>query len=252
MNENKEIFEDLWDEKALTYLKNSAGSNWMKYLLSLVLREINTGEIKTAVDMGCGLGYKTAQLAEYFKFSKVLGCDFSSSAISIAQNHWKNIQNLTFSTRDITSNDMHESYDLLCAFDVLEHIENWRAMVDKIIALAKKYIIFSFPTGRMRKYESKIGHFRNFKKDEVEDYMQSKGLVTVKAVYAGFPFYSPIIRELENIFWNENKPITRQEMNMVNKFIHRIWYILFRYFSSIKTGDNTLCLFRKKLSEDNQ
>ena len=192
MNENKDIYDNLWGEEALIYLQNSAGSNWMKYLLSLILSEIDPGEVKSVVDIGCGVGLKTVQLAEYFKLAEVHGCDFSRSGISIAQNYWKSVPNLTFSTNDITEN-MQVTYDMVCAFDVLEHIENWKAMADKIIALANKYVLFSFPTGRMRKYESKIGHFRNFKKNEVEDYMQSKGLVTIRAIYAGFPFWSPII-----------------------------------------------------------
>jgi len=251
MNENKEIFDELWGEESLVYLQNSAGATWMKYLLSLLLREINPEEIKTVVDMGCGVGLKTIQLAEYFKFANVHGCDLSSSGISVAQNYFKgHVPNLTFSTKDITEN-IQETYDLICVIDVLEHIEDWKAMVDKVIALANKYILFSFPTGRMRKYESKIGHFRNFKKNEIEDYMQSKGLVTIRAIYAGFPFWSPIMRDMINIFYDENKPITKQKMTMLNKLLHKIWYVLFRYFSSTRIGDNTLCLFKKELSSEN-
>jgi len=252
MNENKEIFNDLWGEESLTYLQNSAGSNWMKYLLSLLLREIHPKEIKTVADMGCGIGLKTVQLAEHFKFAKVHGCDLSSNGISVARNYWKNVPNLTFSMKDITeAENMQETYDLICVIDVLEHIEDWEAMVDKVIALANKYILFTFPTGRMRKYESKIGHFRNFKKNEIEGYMQSKGLVTIRAIYAGFPFWSPIARDMINLFYDENKPVVIQKMTMLNKFFHKVWYILFRYFSSIRIGDNTLCLFKKGPSLEN-
>jgi SAM-dependent methyltransferase len=225
-------------------LQNSAGARWMNYLLSLCLKEIPAAEISTIADMGCGIGIKSALMAQHFKSAKVFGFDFSANGISMAKKHYSNITNLEFSTSDITQN-LHEKYDLICAFDVLEHIDKWEEIVKKIIVISNKYILFSFPTGKMREYEEKIGHFRNFKRNEVENFMSIKGWAAVKAIYAGFPFYSPIIRDLQNLFYDENKPVTMQKMTVMNKLVHRIWYILFRYFSSKKIGDNTLLLFKK-------
>ena len=50
----------------------------------------------------------------------------------------------------------------------------------------------------MREYEIDLGHYRNFKKGELESFMYSHGFRKVDVLYAGYPFWSPITRDLTN------------------------------------------------------
>lgn len=45
---------------------------------------------KTILDAGCGMGFTTAALSQFYKGSKVLGVDVSKDAISFASRHHKN------------------------------------------------------------------------------------------------------------------------------------------------------------------
>lgn len=242
-NTNQEFYGHYWNKNMIDYLDHSSGSRWFKYLLSQLLIEIPKKDIESVADIGCGVGTKTAQLAQYFSSSKVIGFDFSRAGIETANKHYK-IKNLSFQTGDITKVKKNSNFDIITAFEVLEHIKDWEKVTKKLTRQNNKYFIISVPVGRMRPYEKHIGHFRNYKRGEVEKFMEANGYKTVKTYYAGFPFYSPITRELSNIFYkNYEKPQT--EMTFISKRVHDIWYFLFRYCSLKHHGDTYLGLFKK-------
>ena len=245
-NINQPYYEQLWSENMLRYLENSAGSRWFDYLLLKIVKDVRKPKIKTVADIGCGLGLHTALLARYFKNASVTGFDFSASGIATAKKNHK-LKNLKFSVEDITKSKNNKKYDLITAFDVLEHIEDWQSLVKNLIKVNNQYFIFASPVGRMRPYEKHIGHFRNFKRGEIEAFMESQGYKTVKTFYAGFPFYSPIVRNLTNRFYKSYSLAPQVEMSTFTKFTHKVWYFLFKYCSLKHKGDNFIGLFAKDL-----
>lgn len=68
----------------------------------------------------------------------------------------------------------------------------------------------------------------------------------MKKFYAGFPFYSLILRDLTNIFFKEYAVTTHKKMGRLAKLGHDVWYVLFRYFSLKQRGDVFICLFDRK------
>ena len=127
----------------------------------------------------------------------------------------------------------------------MEHIEDWESLAKKLIAANNRYIMFSSPIGRMRPYEVNIGHVRNFNKGQIEKFMESQGYKTLKTLYAGFPFHSPILRNLTNMFYKEYAELPQKEMSFLSKRIHDVWYVLLRYFSFKNKGDIFVGLFEK-------
>lgn len=228
----------------LHYLENSAGSKWFDYLLLKILKDVNKRNIKDVADIGCGVGLHTLLMANYFKSASVTGFDFSASGIAAANKNHK-VKNLKFSVEDITKAKNSKKYDLITAFDVLEHIEDWQALVKELIKVNNRYFIFASPVGRMRPYEKHIGHFRNYKRGEIESFMATQGYKTVKTFYAGFPFYSPIVRNLTNRYYKSYNLAPQQEMSSFTKFSHKVWLILFKYCSLKNHGDNFIGLFEK-------
>lgn len=228
----------------IKYLSYSAGGRWSKYLLDNILNEIPTSSIKSIADIGCGVGMKTAQMAKYFKKAEVNGYDFSEPGIMAAKKFHK-LNNINFSTEDITTAKNNKQFDLITSFDVLEHIEHWKDLIGKLIKSNNRYMIICAPVGRMRAYEPQIGHYRNFKQNEIENFMESQGYKTIKTYYAGFPFYSPILRNLTNQFYKSYSETPQTEMSFLSRRMHDVWYFLFRYCSSKKIGDNFIGLFEK-------
>lgn len=244
-NINQPYYDSLWGDKMHSYLKKSAGSKWFEYLLGKIIIDIDEASVKRVADIGCGVGIHTYYLAKKFPKAKVVGFDFSSTGIAAAKKNNKS-KNLSFSIEDITKAKNIQKFDLITGFDVLEHIENWKGLVKELIKKNERYFIFASPVGRMRPYEKKIGHFRNYKKGEIESFMNSQGYKTVKTYYAGFPFYSPIIRNLTNAFYGKKTLGPEAEMTPMGELVHGVWYILFRYLSFKSKGDNFIGLFEKE------
>lgn len=245
---NREYYKTYWNDNMIKYLSMSAGSRWFEYLLGLVLKEIPGEQVADVADIGCGLGLKTAEMANYFTKAKITGFDFSEAGIQAATKY-HTAKNLKFATEDITKSRYKKKYDLITAFDVLEHIDDWQDLTKKLAQVNTRYMLLSSPVGRMRPYEVNIGHVRNFRKREIENFMESLGYKTTKAYYAGFPFYSPILRNLTNAFYRDYSELPQVEMGFVSRRMHDVWYFLFRYCSLKHRGDIFVGLFEKKTPE---
>lgn len=245
---NQKYYDRYWNDNMLKYLSQSAGVRWFEHLFNLTLDEIPKNSIKTVADIGCGLGLKTATMAKRFKKAQVNGYDFSKPGIDAAKRFHK-FPNIHFAVEDVTRSRSTKRFDLITAFDLLEHIDDWKSLTKNLIKVNNRYMLISSPVGRMRPYEVHIGHFRNFKKNEIESFMQSQGYKTVKTFYAGFPFYSPILRNLTNIFFKNYSEMPQAEMTFLSRRMHDIWYMLFRYASFKNRGDIFVGLFEKKVTE---
>jgi SAM-dependent methyltransferase len=79
------------------------------------------------LDIGCGTGYGTAELAQHAK--SAVGIDVSDDAIAYARAHYP-LANLTFQTASATNLPFPPaSFDLITAFEVIEHLENWHDLL---------------------------------------------------------------------------------------------------------------------------
>lgn len=248
---NQEFFGEFFNENTVDYLAKSAGSRWFKDLLLMLLEDVDPKNVKSVADVGCGIGHKTSTLKTYFQDADVSGFDFSEPAIKVAKKAY-GPGGVNYACEDITKADYKTRYDLVAAFDVLEHIDDWQTLVRNLIRVNNRYIVFSFPVGRMRPYEVNIGHFRNFKRGEMEKFMASEGYKTVKTFYAGFPFFSPITRDLTQLFFKNYSETSQSKMSRLSQLIHDVWYILFRYFSFKQKGDVFIGLFEKNKTKQQQ
>jgi trans-aconitate methyltransferase len=138
------------------------------------------------LDVGCGEGTITWHIAQWLPHAQVLGIDFSGAGIECGRSRYS-LPNLQFE-HDEESRRLDARYDLVTAFEVLEHVEDWQSFLARMTAAANKYVLVSFPTGRMRPFEVNVGHFRNFRKGEVEEFMRGRGFSPAKIFYAGSRF----------------------------------------------------------------
>lgn len=243
---NQEFYGEHFNENTTEYLKHSAGAKYFNYLLTRILKNIDKESVSSIADVGCGVGHKTLTLKQVISKASVTGFDFSAAAIKAAKNAYGKYD-VNYSMEDITKKSYQKKYDLISAFDVLEHIDDWESMLKKLISVNKRYLVISVPTGRMRPYEKNIGHFRNFKQGQVEEFLQKNGYTTIDTYYAGFPFFSPILRDLTQLFSKNYSETISAKMSPVGLVIHKIWYVLFRYFSTThRNGDLFVGLFEKK------
>jgi SAM-dependent methyltransferase len=82
---------------------------------------------KRVLDAGCGTGYGSAELAHEGAF--VTGADTAAQAIEFAREHYR-LPNLHFERASVTAlPHPPNSFELVVAFEVIEHVENWRELL---------------------------------------------------------------------------------------------------------------------------
>jgi len=79
---------------------------------------------KHVLDAGCGTGYGSGELAK--TAGSVVGVDQSTDAITFARENYR-LPNLRFVQGSVESLPIADaSFDLVAAFEVIEHLERWR------------------------------------------------------------------------------------------------------------------------------
>jgi SAM-dependent methyltransferase len=85
---------------------------------------------KRVLDAGCGAGYGSAELAE--SALSVVGVDRAAEAIDFARAAYQ-LPNLTFERASCTALPHPDgAFDLVVAFEVIEHLDNWREFLAEV------------------------------------------------------------------------------------------------------------------------
>jgi len=239
-----ELYDEGWDQWADMKVLGP-GSRWLRDLALDQARRIPTAGVHDLLDVGCGEGSNTAALGALFPAAKVLGIDFSSTAIDLARRRWRGA-NLAFECDPTSARLVASAYDVVTCFEVLEHVDDWRELLGRITRSARSHVLLSFPTGRMRPFEKHIGHVRNFRKGEVEAELTSLGFAPVDVFYAGFPFYSPVYRDLCNLIDAGTSEATSGKFSWKQRVAASVLYTAFRRLSTRQRwGDKFVGLFRR-------
>lgn len=142
------------------------------------------------LDVGCGTGGVTAVLAERYR---VLGLDASREAVAAARR-----RGLNACPADLRD-PLPGGFDAVCAFDVLEHVDDDARLAWRLAAAARPggVVAVTVPAYRLLwgPMDDLAGHRRRYRLPELTGVMAEAGLDRLHATYFNtllFPLYAPV------------------------------------------------------------
>jgi len=133
-----QVDADLWAEHVSRY---AFASRWSSGVCVL--------------DLGCGAGYGTAELANRARFA--VGIDLAPDAIAHAKSAYT-LSNICFLPASATSLPFQNgSFGLIVAFEVIEHLTDWRALLSEARRLLHPDGVFLVSTPNKEYYTDSRG-----------------------------------------------------------------------------------------------
>jgi ubiquinone/menaquinone biosynthesis C-methylase UbiE len=200
------------------------------------------------LDVGCGTG---AILKELGQYGTITGVDFSETAVAFCKT--RGIANVEQgSATDIQRAD--NTFDLVLALDILEHIENDTKAIAEIQRVLKPNGIaiifvptFMFLWGVTDELSH---HFRRYTKKELIEKTSVAGLQTIRASYFNTILFFPIA--LLRLFVRIFKIKIKSENELGSPFINKILYTIFNFerkllkYTNFPFGVSALIVCQKK------
>lgn len=183
--------------------KYAKASKHQKEWGTRIISELRFRGDETILDLGCGDGALTAQLAEQVPDGLVIGIDASKSMIETAQNFAK--PNLSFRIMDITQLVFSETFDLIFSNAALHWIHDHERLLARLWDILK-------PGGRIRFNFASEGNCATFIR-VVKEVMNQQPFAA-QFEHFDWPWYMPSCREYSRIvsfflfheirIWEEN------------------------------------------------
>jgi len=153
-----------------------------------IISELSLKGCESILDLGCGDGALTLQLARLVPDGKVVGLDASNSMIETAKQ--KNSPNLTFVCADMDAMDFLYEFDLIFSNAALHWVKNHRRLLDNCAKALK-------PGGSLRWSFGGFGNCANL----IETLRISIDMPEYKDVFHGFewPWYLPNVEEYSKL-----------------------------------------------------
>jgi trans-aconitate methyltransferase len=203
-----------------------------------LLGALSLTEIDTVADIGCGEGSNLLYLRDLFPGSKLHGFDVSETALEKARSRI----DATYAILDVQRAHSADSFDLTICSDVLEHLNDDVVAIRNIQHMTNRFALFATVQGRMRRNEGSIGHVRNYGRGELQRKLASNGFQITRAVEWGYPFYSPLYRDLVSVSAAEKASYGRYGFG--KRFLCNLLYAAF-FLNRSDKGDIIFVLARK-------
>jgi len=210
-------YDEVWREVYGDMQEHGPVHRHLRRLLAGILADL---DYRDAIDVGCGAGHNLPLLSAGGRSPSVTGADISEEALQRARRRADN----EFLTLDIERQTLERSFDLVFSSLVLEHLTDDVAAIEHMRAMTRRHLVLATMAGDFethRAWETQVGHVRNYRRGELEAKLAQTGLRVRRTVYWGFPFYSPVVRRLQNR-WRAEPSFSRPAA-VVARVLHELY-----------------------------
>jgi SAM-dependent methyltransferase len=161
-----------------------APNSWLRY--DLVERMLPAG-VTNVLEVGCGQGSFGARLAQRYRY---LGVEPDQASWSAAQRRISAVG--SGEVRNVAVDEIGaEKFDLVCAFEVLEHLEDDAAALEDWAARLRGggWLLLSVPAHQRRygPWDELVGHFRRYDPETMAALLAACGFGEIEIRQYGFP-----------------------------------------------------------------
>lgn len=162
-------------------------SGWLRYdVVRRIIEELQG--IESVLEIGAGEGALGTRLATRYRY---LGLEPDRRSFETAERRLRGVANGSVRNMPVEQLPADSVFDLICAFEVLEHIEQDRAA----LGLWRRHlrpggwIVISVPawSAHWGAADEKAGHYRRYEPAEIEELLQDAGFSDPRALLYGFP-----------------------------------------------------------------
>ena len=157
----------------------------------IVRRRLQELPIRSVLEIGPGMGALAARLALRYEY---VGVELDAESARIATSRLTRLGRGRIVNG--TSADIDESFDLVCAFEVLEHIEDdasalreWRERIRP-----DGWLTLSVPAWQSRwgSLDEHAGHFRRYERAQMRSLLLESGFERPEVLSYGFPLLTSL------------------------------------------------------------
>lgn len=165
---NVENFKELY--------KYEDSSFWFKARNRLIIYMLKKyfSNVNSFMEIGCGTGYVLKKIAEDFPKSQIYGSELFEEGLKFAKKRIPRAKLIQLNAVDYNEKDI---YDVIGAFDVLEHINEDEKVLNNMYNAVKKGIIITVPQHKFLWSDTDIEacHVRRYTKKELIVKLQEAG-----------------------------------------------------------------------------
>jgi SAM-dependent methyltransferase len=164
---------------------------WLRY--SVVERMLPAG-VTDVLEVGCGQGALGVRLAQRYHY---LGVEPDQASWTVAKRRISAAGAAAAEVRNVAVDALgDERFDLVCAFEVLEHIKDDATALKEWAARLRPggWLLLSVPAYQ-RRYgpaDELVGHFRRYDPDAMVSLLASCGFSEIEVRHYGFPLGYPL------------------------------------------------------------
>jgi SAM-dependent methyltransferase len=161
-----------------------APNAWLRF--DVVERMLPAG-VSDVLEIGCGRGAFGVRLAERYSY---LGIEPDEESWAVARARIDAVGR--GEVRNVSSAALAgQRFDLVCAFEVLEHLEDDAGAVAEWAGLLRPggWLLLSVPAHQRRfgPWDELVGHFRRYDEREISRLLANAGFTDISARLYGFP-----------------------------------------------------------------